>query len=152
MTITIMKTTFHKQESKIVIYRDYNNIFKNVLREDLLLETSSNHHLLEPFSLSSFTTAGVNARIKHAPVKKKYVRTNQAPFMNENLKEAIMHPTKLRNTFLKNSFDQNKINYKKHMNLSRLYRKKKMPSPMDVINNQLLNILLTHAIQSHVFD
>ena len=152
MTITIMKTTFHKQESKIVIYRDYNNIFINVLREDLLLETSSNHHLSEPVSLSSFITAGVNARIKHAPVKKKYVRTNQAPFMNENLKKAIMHRTKLRNTFLKNSFDQNKINYKKHMNLSRLYRKKKMPSPMDVINNQLLNILLTYAIQSHVFD
>ena len=69
--------------------------------------------------------------------------------MNENLKKAIIHCTKLRNTFLKNSFDQSKINYKKHMNLSRLYRKKKMPSPMDVINNQLLNILLTHAIQSH---
>lgn len=82
MTITIMKTTFHKQESKIVIYRDYNNIFKNALREDMLLETSSNHHLSEPVSLSTFITAGVKARNKHAPGKKKYVRTNQAPFMN----------------------------------------------------------------------
>ena len=53
----------------------------------------------------------------HAPLKKKYVRDNHSPFMNKSLSKAIVLRTRLRNIFLKNRSDENKINYNKQRNL-----------------------------------
>ena len=38
---------------------------------------------------------------KHAPLKKRYIRANNSPFMNEDLCKAIMVRSRLRNKFLK---------------------------------------------------
>ena len=38
---------------------------------------------------------------KNAPVKKRYLRANEAPFMNKVLKKAIMKRSQLRNVFQK---------------------------------------------------
>ena len=38
---------------------------------------------------------------KHAPIKRKYIRANEAPFMTKDLHKAIMKRSKLRNKFLK---------------------------------------------------
>ena len=53
----------------------------------------------------------------HAPLKKKYVRGNHSPFMKKSLSKAIMARTRLRNIFLKNRSEENKINYNKQRNL-----------------------------------
>ena len=53
----------------------------------------------------------------HAPLKKKYVRGNHSPFMNKSLSKAIMVRTRLRNIFLKNRSEENKINYNKQRNM-----------------------------------
>ena len=60
-----MKTTFRKQESKIIHQRDYKNFSNNAFRKDLLQETSSNGHVWEPDNLSTFINAGVKALNKH---------------------------------------------------------------------------------------
>ena len=63
---------------------------------------------------------------KHAPMKVKYVRANNAPVMNKILSKAIMTRSRLRNKFLKNPSDINKINYNKHRNYCvNLLRKEK---------------------------
>ena len=36
---------------------------------------------------------------KHAPMKKKIVRANNAPFMNKVLSKAVMNRSRLRNKF-----------------------------------------------------
>ena len=38
---------------------------------------------------------------KHAPIKRKYIRANESPFMTKDLHKAIMKRSKLRNDFLK---------------------------------------------------
>ena len=38
---------------------------------------------------------------KHAPLKRKYVRANEAPFMTKELHKAIMKRSKLRKKFLR---------------------------------------------------
>ena len=38
---------------------------------------------------------------KNSPIKKRYVRANEAPFKNKVLKNAIMKRSQLRNVFLK---------------------------------------------------
>ena len=53
---------------------------------------------------------------RHAPQKKKYVRGNNKPFMNKTLSQAIMQRTKLRNKFLKDPTEHNKISYTKQRN------------------------------------
>ena len=37
----------------------------------------------------------------HAPVKEKYVRCNQAPFMNKDIRKAVLMSTRLLNKFRK---------------------------------------------------
>ena len=53
----------------------------------------------------------------HTPLKKKYVRGNHSPFMNKSLSKAIMIRTRLRNIFLKDRGEENKINCNKQRNL-----------------------------------
>ena len=54
---------------------------------------------------------------QHAPQKKRYLRGNQSPFMNETLSKAIMHRFKLRNNFLKNRTEENRKKYSTQRNL-----------------------------------
>ena len=54
---------------------------------------------------------------KHAPMKKKFIRGNNAPFMNKTLSQAFMHRSKLKNKYNKCPTEQNKISY----NLQRNY-------------------------------
>ena len=37
---------------------------------------------------------------KHAPIKQRYVRANQAPFINKTINKEIMKRSRLRNKFL----------------------------------------------------
>ena len=53
---------------------------------------------------------------KHAPLKKKIVRGNQAPFMNKDLSKAIMTRSKLRNRY--NNW-KSRENYLAHQNAKR---------------------------------
>ena len=53
---------------------------------------------------------------KHAPMKRKYVRANEAPFMKKELYKAIMRRSKLRNQFLKNKNEINRKKYKVQRN------------------------------------
>ena len=53
---------------------------------------------------------------RHVPQKKKDVRGNNKPFMNKTLSQAIMQKTKLRNKFLKDPIEHNKISYTKQRN------------------------------------
>ena len=48
---------------------------------------------------------------RHALIKKKYIRANEAPFMSKELHKAIMKRPRLRNKFLKHRTDTNKKNY-----------------------------------------
>ena len=64
------------------------------------------------------------------PIKKKFMRANEAPFMFRKLKKAIMIRSRVRNTFLKHPTNENKKNYRKQRNFSvNLLRteKKKLP-------------------------
>ena len=53
---------------------------------------------------------------KQAPIKEKYVRANNAAFMNKTLSKANMNRSRLRNKYLKHPTIINKSNYKKQRN------------------------------------
>ena len=54
---------------------------------------------------------------KHAPIKRKYIRANKAPFITKDLHKAIMKRSKLRNKFLKSRNLSHRKNYTSQRNL-----------------------------------
>ena len=47
-----------------------------------------------------------------APLKKKILRGNDAPFMNKELRKAIYTRSRLRNRYFKNPTKENEMSYK----------------------------------------
>ena len=83
-----------------------------------MLTNNSNYELFEHSFMELLN--------KHAPMKTKYVRANNAPFMNKKLSKAIMTRSRLRNKLLKNPDEVNKRNYNKQRNYCvNLLRKEK---------------------------
>ena len=63
---------------------------------------------------------------KYAPLKFKYIRANNSPFMTKDLRKAIMLRTKLRNKFNKERTASSSLNYKRQRNVcSSLLKKTK---------------------------
>ena len=63
---------------------------------------------------------------KHAPLKKRYIRANNGPYMNKTLNCAVMLRSKLRNKFLKDRSDVSRKAYNKQRNYCvALFRKEK---------------------------
>ena len=62
-----------------------------------------------------FCLISLHALNKHAPRKKKHARGNQTSFFNKELSKAIMTRTKLRNIFLQNRIEENRIRYTKQI-------------------------------------
>ena len=63
---------------------------------------------------------------EHAPMKKRYIRANNAPFMNKELCKAIMTRSRFRNIFLKLKTNESRETYKIQRNYCvKLLRKTK---------------------------
>ena len=110
MTLTVMRAYFVKQTSKVVYYRDYkkfsNDLFRNdILQAQALTDTKEN-----------VQTNMVNVSDEHGPLKKPYVRANQAPFMKEKLSKEITMRSCLRNKFVKTKTDANRKVYNNQRN------------------------------------
>ena len=123
MTISVLKIFFQKQLPTIVKYRDYSNFNVNSFRSKLL-ELLTN--IGDDITYIKFETVFIHLLDLHAPMKTKYIRANNGPFMNKILSKAVMTRSRLRNKFLKCPSQGNEHNYKKHRNYcTSLFRKEK---------------------------
>ena len=66
--------------------------------------------------LRTFKETVFNIFNKYVPIKKKYVRANEAPFMTKELHKAIMKRSRLRNKFLTDRTENNQKNFKLQRN------------------------------------
>ena len=124
MVLTVLKTTYQKAGPTVVNYRDYKNFseqtFKQDLREELEIIKSSD------LSYDSFQNCFEKVLDKHAPMKKKYARANDGPFMNRALRKAVMLRTRLKNKYNKSRTVQNWEAFRKQRNLCvKLFRTEK---------------------------
>ena len=107
MTISVLKMRFRKLLPKVVSYRDFEKErFMKSLQSTLNNQNGDyvkNHDL--------FFNICHEVLNKHAPRKKKYIRGNNKPLMAKTLSKAIMQRTRLRNKFLKNPTNQNRLSY-----------------------------------------
>ena len=61
---------------------------------------------------------------KHAPIKNKIVRSNEAPFMTKELSKAIMNRFKFKNRYTKWPSRENFLTFKKQKNICKNLNKK----------------------------
>ena len=117
MTLTVMKVFYKKQKPNIVTYRNYkhfsNEAFMFDVKNSIIQMTSERNNL----EFDRFKTALDKAIQRHAPIKKRYVRANQAPFINKKINKEIMKRSRLRNKFLNTKSDINSKAYNKQRNL-----------------------------------
>ena len=131
MVITVLKSNFKKGEPKCILYRDYSNFNENLFKDELKLSLTSN----KIYDYTTFETTFLQILNTNAPMKKKIVRANHAPYITKALRKAIMHRTKLETKYRKVGTVENFKAYKKHKNFcSRLYKKerKKYYSSLDI--------------------
>ena len=125
MVITSLKTHHEKKEPLTVNYRSYKNFNDNDFKRELKETLDDIYN--EDLTYDEFKHKFMQVLDLHAPMKKKLVRSNNAPFMNKTLSQAFMHRSKLKNRYNKNPSEENHRAFKFQRNycVSLLRREKK---------------------------
>ena len=127
MSLTVMKVFYKKQRPKIIRYGNFcnfdNELFINEVKNSIEQEYCQNQSL----EFGSFKKKVDNILQKHAPLKKRYVRANQAPFIDKSINKHIMKRSRLRNKFLntKSDFDRKAYNTQRNLCVSLIRQAKK---------------------------
>ena len=108
MVVTVLKSYFRKREAKIIKYRSNKNFYNDSFWQQLLEEL--NKSFISVSDKAKFNACVFKLLNKEAPIKKRFILTNEAPFITRKLKKAIMVRSRLRNTFLKHLTNENKKN------------------------------------------
>ena len=89
----MLKRTFHKEEPKTLIYRDYKTFSLETFSSDLFskLESQENNEY------QTFEKNFVDTLNNQAPKKSKIFRGNKKPHIHKTLRNAIMKRSKLKN-------------------------------------------------------
>ena len=136
MISTFFKACSSKLKTKVIYYRSY----KKFNESDFLCslnkanfdffknDPNQNYNLL--------TDKFLGLANKHAPLKKKFVRGNNAPFMNREFQKEIYVRSRLRNKYWVEPSAENKAAYKKQRNKCVKIRRKSIKRYMDKISEK----------------
>ena len=114
MTVTVLKTEFTKPDPIQINYRDYKKFNSVKFKRDL------HHKLHYDLTASSdydrFHDILSEVLDSYAPIKKKFLRANNSPFMTKTLRKMIMNRSRCKNRYFKNRTVENWENYRKLRN------------------------------------
>jgi exonuclease III len=116
LTLTVLKTFFQKSEPRKIIYRNYRNFNNDLFKSELVKELSRIN--IQPGQFDLFKSTTLSLLDNYAPLRTKYVRYNQSPFMNKELSKAIMTRSRLLNKFQKTGLLNDRNAYNKQRNYS----------------------------------
>ena len=124
MVITVLKSTFAKTKPKEIIYRDYKKFNADFFKSDLKVALSNEGDVIHRYAL--FEKIFLQVLDKHAPLRKKLLRANHAPYITKSVRKAIMRRSQLESKFLKHKTPESRQIYTKQRNYcSRLYKKER---------------------------
>ena len=95
-----------------------------------LIETLSNFKE-DAISYHIFENLFIELLNKHVPLKVKFIRANNSPFMNKTLTKVFMTRSRLRNKFLKNPISATELTYKRFCTRLVIKEKKTFYSTLD---------------------
>ena len=133
---TFMKSHISRLKPRNVHYRSYKyfneeKFLSDVKEADFSFKTSNpdENYLV----LTNVFSNIVNI---HAPLKKKILRGNDAPFMNKELRKAIYTRNRLRNRYFNNPTKGKETSYKKQRNKSVSLRRKSITQHFSKITSK----------------
>ena len=135
-TVTEFKINFQKCKPHIFTYRNYKNYDNDVFSSEIQSSCSLNEMDLGLFKESIFCIFN-----KHGPIRKKYLRANEAPFITKELRNAIMKRSRYRNKFLKDKSPTSRENYKIQRNLCKKLLRKTKKSYFESLNTKKSRII-----------
>ena len=115
-----------KLKPNVVNYRHYRNFRNEEFRAQLDNEISK--HDINNMEYQHFLNIFIEVLNKYAPMKEKYLRSNQGRFITKKLHKAIMKRSRLRNKFLRDRTEMSQKEYKKitkllHKTLEKIQKK-----------------------------
>ena len=111
MTVTVLKTEFVKTDPVQINYRDYKKFNISIFNGDL--RDKINSDVTSTSNYNRFQNIRREVLDNHAPLKKKYVRVNNSPFMTKSLWKMIMNRSRSKNKYFKNKTAENWEKYRK---------------------------------------
>ena len=148
MIVTVLKTTIVKGKPRQILYRDYKNFTKLVFNKNLASKINATTDNRTNFK--QFQQIFLEELEKQAPIKKKIVRANQAPYMTKSLRKAIMTRSGLQNKYHKLKTEESLQNFKKQRNFcNRLYIRERKKSysnlnPQNISDNKFFGQISNH--------
>ena len=121
LVLTTLKTKFIKARPRKVTYRNYKNFDSEKFKDDLKKVLTINIKDYESFEKKFLSILNL-----HAPLKKKIIRANHAPYMTKVLKKAMMKRHQLATKYDKSKQQEDLKIFKKQRNfVSKLYKKER---------------------------
>ena len=111
MIVTVLKGGYRKKGPKIINYRNYAKFCEEDFRKDLYNQILSELHDNEDYG--AFDIVVTDTLNRHAPLKTKYLRANDGPYMTKALRKEMMHRKRLRNKHIKSRMEENLKAFKK---------------------------------------
>ena len=116
-TLRVMKVFYKNQKPTIITNRSHKNFSDEVFMADvqnIISQVTSENNDLEFDIFKGVLNETIQ---KHAPIKQRHVRANQAPFINKTINKEITKMSQLRNKFLNTKSDIDRKAYNKHRHL-----------------------------------
>ena len=126
--VTTLKLQMIIPTTKILRNRSYKHFNKQIFIEDLERNNMQTCTNLKKKAWELFCDGFTDTLDEHAPIKERRVRSNQAPYLNKNLKQVIWKRKRLYKKFLRNRTDTNWEIYRVQRNMCVEIRRKSLRS------------------------
>ena len=123
MSLTILKSHVARLKPKIIKYRSYKKFNEDNFLKELDENFKKNFSYTYEHCISSddiynnFVDILSKTIDKHAPIKSKKIRGNQASFMGKELSKAIMKRSMLKTNYQKHPTPENRLRYTQQRNI-----------------------------------
>ena len=122
LVTTMLKISFPKSKPLEINYRNYKHLGEFSFNEDLKLAFDNT----DVQTCDKFEGIFMRLLDHHAPLKKKILRTNNAPYITKKLRKSIMKRSRLEKIYLKTLSEKSLKAYRNQKNyVSRLYKKER---------------------------
>ncbi len=135
LVVTTLNIKYDKPKPKEVVYRNWRDFDASNFKRDLLVVFSSGCADYDTFESMFLSTLDL-----HAPFKRKTIRGNHAPYMDRQLRKAIMKRNELQTKYYRTKRDQDHTIFKRQRNyVSRLYKRVRRQYYNNLDNKVLLD-------------
>ena len=111
--LTVLKSSFAKQKTRVLIYRSYKFLNNTLFRDQVLNKLRNSNLRISDKDLKHFIETCLSVVNRIAPLKNRFIRATQASFMNKEIQRAALVRSKVRKKFLKSRSKSDKKAYNK---------------------------------------